>query len=218
MQIFIDSADINDIKEAKELGLADGVTTNPTLIMKSGRELKEAIEDIVKIVDGPVLAEVVSQDTEGIVKEGREFASWAENVVVKIPVTEEGLKAVKILRDEKIKTAVTLIFSVSQAILAAKAGADFICPFVGRLDDISHNGMDLINEIVSVYSNYPDIRTEVIVASVRTPDHVIQSGLIGAFGVTVPIKIVRQMAKHPLTDTGIERFLQDWEKVKADIN
>jgi len=218
MQIFIDSADINDIKEAKELGLADGVTTNPTLIMKSGRELKEAIEDIVKIVDGPVLAEVVSQDTEGIVKEGREFASWAENVVVKIPVTEEGLKAVKILRDEKIKTAVTLIFSVSQAILAAKAGADFICPFVGRLDDISHNGMDLINEIVSVYSNYPDIRTEVIVASVRTPDHVIQSGLIGAFGVTVPIKIVRQLAKHPLTDTGIERFLQDWEKVKADIN
>ncbi|RKY79121.1 fructose-6-phosphate aldolase [candidate division KSB1 bacterium] len=218
MQIFIDSADINDIKEAKELGLADGVTTNPTLIMKSGRELKEAIEDIVKIVDGPVLAEVVSQDTEGIVKEGREFASWAENVVVKIPVTEEGLKAVKILRDEKIKTAVTLIFSVSQAILAAKAGADFICPFVGRLDDISHNGMDLISEIVSVYSNYADIRTEVIVASVRTPDHVIQSGLIGAFGVTVPIKIVRQMAKHPLTDTGIERFLQDWEKVKADIN
>jgi len=214
MQIFIDSADINDIKEAKELGLADGVTTNPTLIMKSGRELKEAIEDIVKIVDGPVLAEVVSQDTEGIVKEGREFASWAENVVVKIPVTEEGLKAVKILRDEKIKTAVTLIFSVSQAILAAKAGADFICPFVGRLDDIGHFGMEIIAQIRDIYDNY-DFETKILAASLRHPTHVLESALIGADVATIPPGIMLKLFEHPLTDKGLKKFLEDAESWKT---
>ena len=217
MKIFVDSADIDQIKEAKALGLSDGVTTNPTLIMKSGRGLEEAIRDIIKIVDGPVLAEVVSQDRDGIVQEGREFAGWGENVVVKIPITTQGLEAVRILSGEGIKTAFTLIFSATQAILAAKAGADYICPFVGRIDDVSSSGMDLISEIVEIYSNYPDISTEVIVASVRSPNHVVESGLLGAYGVTVPLKVIKQMAEHPLTDIGIRRFLDDWEKAKADL-
>ncbi|MCD6117428.1 fructose-6-phosphate aldolase [bacterium] len=217
MKIFVDSADIDQIKEAKALGLADGVTTNPTLIMKSGRGLEEAIRDIVKIVEGPVLAEVISRDREGIVKEGREFAGWGENVVVKIPITTQGLEAVRILSGEGIKTAFTLIFSATQAILAAKAGADYICPFVGRIDDMSSSGMDLISEIVEIYSNYLDISTEVIVASVRSPNHVVESGLLGAYGVTVPLKVIKQMAEHPLTDIGIKRFLDDWEKAKADL-
>jgi len=215
MKVFIDSAEINDIKEAKELGLADGVTTNPTLIMKSGRELKEAIEDIVSIVSGPVLAEVVSQDCEGIVNEGKEFHTWGDNVVVKIPVTDQGLKAVKILSDMGIRTGVTLIFSAVQALLAAKAGADFICPFVGRLDDISVDGMGLIGEIADMYAAYPEISTKIVVASIRSPNHVLESGLMGAYGVTVPMKVIRQMEKHPLTDIGIERFLDDWKKVEA---
>ena len=214
MKIFVDTADPEEVKAAQSLGLADGVTTNPTLIKKTGRNFKQTIIEIAELIDGPVAAEVVSSETEAIVGEGRELASWAPNVTVKIPITREGLEAVKIFSSEGISTTVTLIFSPTQALLAAKAGASFICPFVGRLDDISTSGMDLIAEILNIYSNYPDFETEVIVASVRTPNHVLESALMGADGVTVPFKIIEQLLKHPLTDIGIKRFLEDWEKVR----
>ncbi len=213
MKFFVDTADVEEIKAAKALGLADGVTTNPTLIQKSGRDFRETITEIAELVEGPVNAEVVSTDLKGIIKEGKEMASWAPNVVIKIPITREGLEAVKVLESEGIHTTVTLIFSPSQALLAAKAGASYICPFVGRLDDISLNGMAVVEEIAEIYYNYPDIKTEIIVASIRTPNHVLESALIGVDGVTVPFKVIEKLIHHPLTDIGIKRFLDDWEKV-----
>ncbi|HHS13815.1 MAG TPA: fructose-6-phosphate aldolase [bacterium] len=216
MKFFVDTADINEVKEAKELGLADGVTTNPTLIRKTGRDFKTVISEIADLVDGPVNAEVVSTETDAIIAEGKELASWAPNVTVKIPVTGKGLKAVKILESEGIRTTVTLIFSATQALLAAKAGASFICPFVGRLDDIASSGMDLIAEIMDLLSNYPGLHTELIVASIRTPGHVLESALLGAHGVTVPLSVIQKLAHHPLTDSGIECFLNDWKKVQSD--
>jgi len=214
MKFFVDTADVEEVKAAKALGLADGVTTNPTLIQKSGRDFKETIVEIAGLIEGPVNAEVISVDAESIVKEGKGLASWAPNVVVKIPMTKEGLKAVKVLESDGIQTTVTLIFSPTQALLAAKAGASYICPFVGRLDDVSTPGMDLVGDIVDMYSNYPDFETEVIVASVRTPNHILESALMGADGVTVPFKVIEQLVRHPLTDIGVEKFLADWEKVR----
>ncbi len=213
MKFFVDTADIEEIKAAKALGLADGVTTNPTLIQKSGRDFRETIIEIAELIDGPVNAEVVSTDLQGIVREGKELATWASNIVIKIPITKEGLEAVKILESEGIHTTVTLIFSPTQALLAAKAGASYICPFVGRLDDISVNGMGVVEEIADIYYNYPDIKTEIIVASIRTPNHVLESALIGVDGVTVPFKVIEKLIHHPLTDIGIKRFLDDWKKV-----
>jgi transaldolase len=214
MKFFVDTADVNEVKKAKALGLADGVTTNPTLIQKSGEDFKKTIVEIANSIEGPVFTEVISEDAQGIVKEGKEFASWASNVVVKIPITPSGLEAVKVLESEKIHTALTLIFSPTQALLAAKAGASYICPFVGRLDDITSPGMDLIGQIITIYSNYPEIETEIIVASIRTTVHVLESALMGADGVTIPVKLIEQLAKHPLTDSGISRFLDDWKKVR----
>lgn len=212
MKIFVDTADIEEVKAALKLGLADGVTTNPTLIQKSGQDFKTTIVNIAKLIRGPVNAEVVSTDTQGIIDEGKEMASWADNVAVKIPITREGLEAVKVLEGEGIQTTVTLIFSAPQALLAAKAGATYICPFVGRLDDIATSGMVLVEEIVGIFDNYPELKTEVIVASVRNPHHVMMSAQVGAHGVTIPFKVIEQLMKHPLTDIGIEKFLDDWKK------
>ena len=212
MKFFIDTANIAEIKKAKEWGLVDGVTTNPSLVSKEGREFKELIKEICSIVDGPISAEAVSLDAEGMIKEARELSKIHKNIVVKIPMTLEGLKAVKVVAKEGIKTNVTLVFSPTQALMAAKAGAAYASPFVGRLDDISHNGMDLVSQILSIYENY-DFATEVIVASVRHPLHVVDAALLGAHIATIPFKVIEQLSKHPLTDIGIERFLKDWEKV-----
>ena len=212
MKFFIDTADINEIKAAMEMGLIDGVTTNPTLVSKTGRPFLEVAKEIVETVPGPVSLEVVSLDTQGMVDEARQLAKFGDNVVIKIPMTTEGLKAVKILSAEGIKTNVTLVFSPLQALLAAKAGATYVSPFVGRLDDIGHDGMELISQVVQIYENY-GFETEVIVASIRHPQHVLQAALIGAHIATIPFKVIKQLAKHPLTDIGIERFLEDWAKV-----
>ncbi|WP_457679528.1 fructose-6-phosphate aldolase [Thermovibrio sp.] len=212
MKFFIDTADIKEIKEALEMGMVDGVTTNPTLISKTGRPFMEVAKEIVELVPGPVSLEVVSLDTQGMVDEARQLAKLGENVVIKIPMTTEGLKAVKILSSEGIKTNVTLVFSPLQALLAAKAGATYVSPFVGRLDDIGHNGMELISQIVQIYDNYM-FETEIIVASIRHPQHVLQAALYGADIATIPFKVIKQLSKHPLTDIGIERFLEDWAKV-----
>jgi transaldolase len=215
MKIFVDTANVKAIKEAMALGIVDGVTTNPTLVAKEGDNPEKIIKEICELVgDRPVNGEVLSLDCDGMVKEGRKIASWAGNMVIKIPMVKEGLKAVKILADEGIKSNVTLIFSATQAILAAKAGAAYVSPFVGRLDDISTDGMELISQIVGIYDNYEAIRTEVIVASIRHPIHVIQSGLMGADILTIPPKVLEIMEKHPLTDAGIEMFLKDAEKFK----
>lgn len=211
MKFFIDTANIDEIKKANELGMVDGVTTNPTLVAKEGREFKGLIKEICDIVDGPVSAEVVSLDAEGMVKEARELANLADNIVVKIPMLEEGLKAVKTLAREEINTNVTLCFSPIQALMAAKAGAAYISPFVGRLDDISHIGMELVEEIITIYDNY-GFETEVIVASVRNPTHVLDAALMGADIATIPFKVIQQLTKHPLTDIGVEKFLADWKK------
>lgn len=212
MKFFIDTADINEIKAAMEMGMVDGVTTNPTLISKTGRPFLEVAKEIIETVPGPVSLEVVSLDTQGMVDEARQLAKLGDNVVIKIPMTTEGLKAVKILSEEGIKTNVTLVFSPLQALLAAKAGATFVSPFVGRLDDIGHDGMDLISQIVQIYDNY-GFDTEIIVASIRHPQHVLQAAILGADIATIPFKVIKQLAKHPLTDVGIERFLEDWAKV-----
>ncbi len=212
MKIFLDTANIDEIREANELGVVDGVTTNPTLIAREGRDFKEVVREICEIVDGPISAEVVSEDAEGMVREAEELAKIHKNVVIKIPMTAEGLKATNRLSQKGIRTNMTLVFSPSQALLAAKAGASFVSPFVGRLDDISHTGMNLVREIVDIFENY-DINTEVIVASVRNPPHVVEAALAGAHIATVPYKVLMQMIKHPLTDIGIERFLSDWAKV-----
>ena len=212
MKFFIDTADINEIKAAMEMGMVDGVTTNPTLISRTGRPFLEVAKEIVETVPGPVSLEVVSLDTQGMVDEARQLAKLGNNVVIKIPMTTEGLRAVKILSEEGIKTNVTLVFSPLQALLAAKAGATFVSPFVGRLDDIGHDGMELIAQIVQIYDNY-GFDTEIIVASIRHPQHVLQAAIMGADIATIPFKVIKQLAKHPLTDVGIERFLEDWAKV-----
>ena len=211
MKFFIDTANIDEIKKANELGMVDGVTTNPSLVAKEVREFKGLIKEICDIVDGPVSAEVVSLDAEGMVKEARELANLADNIVVKIPMLEEGLKAVKTLAQEKINTNVTLCFSPIQALMAAKAGAAYISPFVGRLDDISQIGMELVEQIITIYDNY-GFETEVIVASVRNPTHVLDAALMGADIATIPFKVIQQLTKHPLTDIGVEKFLADWNK------
>lgn len=213
MKIFIDTANIKEIREAKELGLVDGVTTNPTLITKEGESMERLIKKIAEEVKGPINVEVTGLTKDEIIKEARVFSTWGEDIVVKIPITEEGLKAVKILSYEGIKTNVTLIFSPSQAILASKAGATYICPFVGRLDDVSFNGIELIRQIRGIYRNYEDIKTKIIVASVRNPIHVIEAALIGADVVTIPASIIKQMFKHPLTDKGISQFLEDAKRI-----
>ena len=212
MKFFIDTANIAEIKKAVELGVIDGVTTNPSLMAKEGRDPVALLKEICSIVDGPISAEAVSLDAEGMISEGEELSKIHKNIVIKIPMTEEGLKAVKRLSSKGIKTNVTLMFSASQALLAAKAGATFVSPFVGRLDDISHAGMDLVADILDIYDNY-DFQTEVIVASVRNPLHVVEAAKMGAHIATIPYSVISQLAKHPLTDIGIEKFLKDWEKV-----
>jgi transaldolase len=212
MKFFIDTADVTEIREAHALGLVDGVTTNPSLIAKSGRKFKDVIKEIVSIVDGPISAEVISLDAPGMIKEGKELAKIHKNIVVKLPMTPEGLKACKALTDKGIKTNVTLIFTAMQALLAAKAGATYVSPFVGRLDDISQDGMGIIEDIRTIFDNY-GYMAEIIVASVRNPIHVLNSALIGADVATIPYSVMIQLAKHPLTDAGIEKFLKDWESV-----
>jgi len=212
MKFFLDTANVEEIKKAIEWGILDGVTTNPTLIAKTGRPFKEVVKEILELVDGPVSLEVVSLDAEGMVREGRILAELGENVVIKIPMTPEGLKAVQILESEGIPTNVTLIFSPTQALLAAKAGASYVSPFVGRIDDISGEGMKLIREIKEIFLNY-EFDTEIIVASIRHPMHVLEAALIGADICTIPFKVMEQLFKHPLTDVGLERFLKDWESV-----
>ncbi|HID73100.1 TPA: fructose-6-phosphate aldolase [Candidatus Micrarchaeota archaeon] len=212
MKFFIDTANIQEIKEASSLGLIDGVTTNPTLVAKEGRPFEELIREICDIVDGPVSVEAVSSEAKGMISEARELAKIHKNIVVKIPLTTEGLKATKILSSEGIKVNMTLVFSPVQALMAAKAGAAYVSPFVGRLDDISHLGMDLVDQILTIYGNY-SFETEVIVASIRNPLHVLDAALMGADIATIPFKVIEQLAKHPLTDIGIDRFLRDWEKV-----
>src|SRR4249920_415235 len=212
MKFFLDTANINEIREVASTGILDGITTNPTLISKEGNPFEEQLLRICAIVDGPVSAETVSIDAAGMVEEGRHLAQLHKNIVVKCPMTREGLKATKTLSDAGTRVNVTLVFSAPQAILAAKAGAYFVSPFVGRLDDIGQNGMDLIKDIVQIYNNY-EFKTQVLVASVRHPIHVAQAALMGADICTLPAKVFEQMLKHPLTDRGVEQFLKDWEKV-----
>jgi transaldolase len=215
MRIFIDTANLKEIKEAADMGLLDGVTTNPSLVAKEGhKDFKSMLKQICEIVDGDISAEVVSTDCDGIVKEGRELAKLHKNIVIKVPLIKEGLKAVKILSSEKIKTNVTLCFSVSQALLAAKAGAYLVSPFVGRLDDISQNGMELISQIITVYDQY-NFDTQVLVASIRHPMHFVESALMGADVCTMPFKVIEQLVKHPLTDIGLKNFLADWNKLQG---
>ncbi len=210
--MFIDTANVEHIKEVASWGVLSGVTTNPSLIAKEGRNFRQVIEEICAIVDGPISAEAVSLDAEGMLKEAREYSKWHDNVTIKLPMTDEGLKATAGCTKEGIMTNVTLIFSPMQALLAAKAGATYVSPFVGRLDDISHVGMELVQTIVAMYDNYA-IETEVIVASVRDPLHVVDAALLGAHIATIPYKIFKKMLHHPLTDKGIQAFLDDWAKV-----
>jgi transaldolase len=211
MKFFIDTANIDEIKEANDMGMVDGVTTNPSLIAKEGRDFKEIIKDICAIVDGPISAEVICLEEAGMVKEARELAAIHKNIVVKIPMTVDGLKAVRTLSREGIGTNVTLVFSPLQALMAAKAGATYVSPFIGRLDDLSQDGLVLVDQIVTIYENY-DYETEVIVASVRNPLHVLESALMGADIATIPFNVLSKLAGHPLTDKGIAAFLADWEK------
>jgi transaldolase len=212
MKFFIDTADVREIREANELGLVDGVTTNPSLIAKSGRRFEEVIKEITSIVDGPISAEVISLEHDGMIAEATELVKIHENIVIKLPMTPEGLKATKTLSAKGIKTNVTLIFTPMQALLAAKAGATYVSPFVGRLDDISQDGMQIIEEIRTIFDNY-GYDAQIIVASIRNPIHVLNSALLGADVCTIPYSVMLQLAKHPLTDAGIKKFLEDWEKV-----
>lgn len=211
MRLFIDTANIDEIKEANEMGVISGVTTNPSLIAKEGRDFWETIKTITSIVDGPISGEVIGDDAASMINEGREIAKFHKNMVVKIPMTGEGLKAVKVLSGEGIKTNVTLIFSATQALLAANAGATYVSPFLGRLDDISTDGMDLIRKIASIFKVH-NIKTEIIAASTRNPIHIIDAAEAGAHIATVPYKIIMQMLKHPLTDEGIRKFKKDWDE------
>lgn len=212
MKIFIDTANIDEIKQALSWGVIDGVTTNPTLISRENKDFDILIREICSLVDGPISVEVISLDSEQMVREARSFSKIHKNIVIKIPIIKEGLKAAKILSKEKIKTNLTLCFSPSQALLAAKAGANFISPFIGRLDDISHVGMDLVRKIKTIYTNF-QFQTQIIVASIRNPLHVVDAALNGADIATIPFNVIESLIKHPLTDIGIERFLKDWEKV-----
>jgi len=216
MKLFLDSANLTEIRDAAAMGLIDGVTTNPSLVAKEGRPFAQLIADICRIVDGPISAEVTAVDAEGIVREGRELVKIHHNVVVKVPLIPEGLKAVRQLSREGIKTNVTLCFSSTQALLAAKAGASFISPFVGRLDDISEQGMDVIRQIVTIYRNY-GFSTQVLVASVRHPLHVVEGAMLGAHVATMPYAVLMQLARHPLTDIGLKKFLADWEKLPKTV-
>jgi len=213
MQIFLDTANLDQIKEAASWGILNGATTNPTLVSKENLKFEDLIKKICKIVPGPVSVECVLTKSKDIIKEARGLAKLADNVVVKIPICVEGLKAIKVVSGEGIKVNTTLIFSPNQALLAAKAGARFVSPFIGRLDDISHQGMDLVDEIVTIFNNY-GFETEVIVASIRHPLHVVEAALMGADIATVPFAVLEKMVKHPLTDIGMEKFLKDWNKVK----
>jgi transaldolase len=212
MQFFLDTGNVDEIKQALEWGILDGVTTNPTLIAKTGRPFMEVVKEILQLVDGPVSLETVSRDAKGMVEEGRKLAELGDNVVVKIPMTPEGIIAVQELESEGIPTNVTLVFSPTQALIAAKAGATFVSPFIGRLDDISSDGMKLIRDVKTIYDNY-DFDTQIIVASVRHPMHVLEAALIGADICTMPFEVMKKLFQHPLTDKGIELFLKDWEKV-----
>ena len=213
MKFFIDTANIDEIKEANDMGMVDGVTTNPSLIAKEGRDFEEIIKEICEIVDGPISAEVVSTDTEGMLKEARKLAKIHNNIVVKIPMLVDGLKATRKLSEDGIKTNVTLVFSPLQALMAAKAGATYVSPFIGRLDDISQEGLLLVEQIVEIYSNYA-FDTEIIVASIRNPLHVLESALMGADIATIPFNVLSKLAAHPLTDKGLKAFLDDWNKAK----
>lgn len=212
MKFFIDSANIAEIKEAVSLGMADGVTTNPSLIAKEGKKFDDVVKEILEVVEGPVSLEVISLEARGMVSEAKKLAKLAENVVIKIPMSTEGLKATKVLAELDIKVNMTLIFSPLQSLMAAKAGAAYVSPFVGRLDDISHYGMDLVEQTITIFDNY-GFAAEVIVASVRNPLHVLDAALMGADIATIPFKVIEQLSKHPLTDAGIEKFLADWKKV-----
>lgn len=212
MQIFIDSADIEEIRDAAAMGVVDGVTTNPSLVAKTGRPFKDVLVDICEVIDGPISAEVIATDYEGMMKEARTLAKMHENIVVKIPLIAEGLKAVRTLTGEGIRTNVTLCFSATQGLLAAKAGATYISPFIGRVDDISGSGMELVQQLVTVYGNY-GLDTKVLAASIRHPVHVVEASLIGADVATIPHNVILQLLKHPLTDIGLERFLADAKKI-----
>lgn len=211
MKIFIDTANVEEIRKAAELGVIDGVTTNPSLIAKEGRNLKDVIEEICNIVDGPISAEVISLDAENMIKEGRELSKMHKNIVIKIPMCAEGLKAVSVLSKEGIRTNVTLIFSAQQALLAAKAGASFVSPFMGRLDDIGNGGIQIIEDIAQIFDYY-GFETEIISASIRHPMHVLDVAKAGSHIATIPYKVIMQMIKHPLTDAGIEKFMEDYNK------
>ena len=213
MKFFLDTANIDEIKEAHSMGMVDGVTTNPSLIAKEGRDFEEIIKEICAIVDGPISAEVISLDTEGMVKEARHLSAINDNIVVKIPMTIDGIKATCKLSSEGIKTNVTLVFSPLQALMAAKAGATYVSPFIGRLDDLANEGMLLVEQLVEIYSNYA-FDTEIIVASIRNPIHVLDAALIGADIATIPYNVLAKFAAHPLTDKGIKAFLDDWNKAK----
>ncbi len=212
MQIFIDSADIEEIRDAAAMGVVDGVTTNPSLVAKTGRPFKDVLVDICEVIDGPISAEVIATDYDGMMTEARSLAKMHENIVVKIPLIAEGLKAVRTLTEEGIRTNVTLCFSPTQGLLAAKAGATYISPFIGRIDDISGNGMEIVEQLVTIYQNY-GLTTQVLAASIRHPVHVVQASLIGAHVATLPHKVIHQLVKHPLTDSGLERFLADAKKI-----
>lgn len=213
MKLFIDTANIEHIKEINSWGILSGVTTNPTLAAKEGREFRSLIKEIAGIVDGPISAEAVSMESEGIIKEARELAAIAKNIVVKVPIMPEGLKATKILSQEAVKVNMTLVFSVNQAILAASVGAAYVSPFVGRLDDIGNDGMAVVEEIITAFANY-GIKTEVICASIRHPQHVVEAAKMGCDIATIPYEVFQKMVKHTLTDKGIKMFLEDWEKIK----
>jgi transaldolase len=212
MKFFIDTANINEIKEGLSMGMVDGVTTNPSLIAKEKREFADIVREIISVVNGPISLEVLSLEATTMVKEGKELAKLGDNVVIKVPMTTEGIKATKILAAEGIRVNQTLIFSPLQALMAAKAGAAYVSPFVGRLDDISHDGMDLVEKIITIFDNY-GFETEIIVASIRHPLHVLDAALLGADIATIPFKVIEQLSKHPLTDKGIDMFLADWKKV-----
>lgn len=216
MKFFIDTASINEIREAASLGVLDGVTTNPSLVAKEGRKFRDILMEILEIVDGPVSAEVVSTEKDGILQEARELAKLHHNIVVKVPLIKEGLKAVRILSDEEIKTNVTLCFSPTQALMAAKAGATYVSPFIGRLDDQSADGMQLIEQIVTIYANY-GFATQVLAASIRHPIHVLEAAMIGADVATMPLKVMEQLIYHPLTESGLEKFLADWKKNESKL-
>lgn len=217
MKFFVDSADIEEIGELSETGLIDGVTTNPSLIAKSGRNFLDVVKEICSIVDGPVSAEVTALDSKTMIEEGKKLKGLAENIAIKVPLTWDGLKACKALSDEGTMVNVTLCFSPNQALLAAKAGATYISPFIGRLDDMGLDGMDLIEEIRTIYDNYPGLNTQILAASIRSVNHVKQSALIGADVATVPGKVIKQLATHPLTDKGLDAFMKDWEKTGQTI-